>query len=133
MNRSLLLDTTAFSTIIRNEERPCVRLRRELNNGATVLFSPVVYFEIRRGLLKRNAQRLLEKLDYLIAPYLWIDMTRGDWETAAILWAETQSRGITIGDDDLLIAAQANRRGATVVTNNIDHFREVAHRWESWS
>jgi predicted nucleic acid-binding protein len=83
--------------------------------------------------LKRDALRLLQSLDEMIAPYLWVDVTRGDWETAASLWAKTQRDGRPIEDADLIIAAQANRRGAVVITDNVKHFRVIADRLETWT
>ena len=109
-----------------------MRLWRELRDGATVLVSPIVYFEMRRGLLKRDAQRLMQAFDEMVDRHLWIDVSRGDWESAAVLWARTQSRGRPIEDSDLLIAAQANRRSAIVITDNLRHFRDTADRVEAW-
>lgn len=132
MSRSLLLDTTTFSSILRHEPATYRKLRQEIVNDVTVLVSPVVYYELRRGLLKRNALRLLQALDEMITEYLWIDVTRGDWETAASLWAKTRRDGQPIEDADIIIAAQANRRGAVVMTDNVRHFRVVADEIESW-
>ena len=44
----------------------------------------------------------------------------------------TFDRGRPIEDSDLMIAAQANRRGAVVVTDNVRHFRDTADRVETW-
>jgi tRNA(fMet)-specific endonuclease VapC len=133
MSRSLLLDTMVLSAVLRKEPVTQQRLALEIAQNATVLVSPVVYFELRRGLLKKDAQRLLQYLDVIIAPLLWIDVTRGDWETAASLWAKTQRAGHPIEDADLIIAAQANRRDAVVVTDNVRHFRPIAGALETWS
>jgi tRNA(fMet)-specific endonuclease VapC len=133
MSHSLLLDTMVFSEILRKNHSVTTRLWRELRNGATVLVSPMVYYELRRGLLKKDAQRLMQKLEEMIARHLWIETTRSDWETAASLWAKLQRKGHPIPDDDIIIAAQANNRGATVVTDNVSHFRELADHFETWS
>jgi predicted nucleic acid-binding protein len=92
----------------------------------------VVYYELWRGLLKRNAQRLLLHLERLLAQLLWIDLTRSDWEAAATLWARTQLAGRPHADADILIAAQANNRRATVITDNARDFQDVADELESW-
>jgi len=104
----------------------------ELQAGAEVLVSPVVYFELRRGLTKRKATRLIAFLDSLIATLIWIEFTRSDWEAAADLWAQTQQAGRPRGDADILIAAQANRRGAIVVTHNVKHFDDISVGVETW-
>jgi len=126
VSRLLLLDTMVLSAVLKKSPAVQAKLVAELGAGADVLVSPVVYYEIRRGLLKRDARRLLSYCDALIAPLLWIELTRGDWDEAASLWAKTQRAGHPREDADLLIAAQANRRGATVVTDNVREFRRVS-------
>jgi len=132
VNRLLLLDTMVLSAILKKDPNMYIRLRDEMNAGATIAVSPVVYYEIRRGLLHRDAQRLLSAFDALIAPMAWLEFTRGDWEEAASLWAKVHKSGKPREDADLLIAAQANRRGATVVTENSKHFQDIARSLESW-
>jgi len=132
MKRALVLDTNVISEILRANPAVCRRFWHETGKQVTVLMSPMVYFEARRGLLKLKSQRLLQKLDELSDLFLWIETTRGDWEEAAILWAQTQTHGHPVHDGDLIIAAQANRRGAVVVTGNVDHFEGVAHEVETW-
>ncbi len=52
---------------------------------------------------------------------------------AGELRAELESIGKMIGSMDLLIAATAIVRGATVVTHNVDEFSRVPHlEWEDW-
>lgn len=133
MTRILLLDTNVFSAVLRGTSPIHARLRRELALGATALVSPVVYYELRRGLLKRGASRDIQELDGLLATLTWADVTRGDWDAAARLWVTTQRVGRPRGDADLVIAAQANRRGAVIVTDNVKHFKDVANAMETWS
>jgi tRNA(fMet)-specific endonuclease VapC len=48
-----------------------------------------------------------------------------DATEAADVRLSLQSRGTPIGPYDILIAAQARRRGATLVTSNVREFRRV--------
>ena len=48
--------------------------------------------------------------------------------------AELEIVGKPIGAYDVLIAGQARRRGATLVTSNVDEFERVAGlKWEDWA
>jgi tRNA(fMet)-specific endonuclease VapC len=48
--------------------------------------------------------------------------------------AEIEAAGKPIGADDVLLAGQARRRGATLVTSNQREFDRVRGlRWEDWS
>ena len=133
MSRSLLIDTSIFSKILRKDPHVTPTLHEELMDGSTVLVSPLVYYELRRGLLRKDSQRLMQALNDLVTRYLWIDVTRSDWDTAASLWARIVRAGRPRGDADILIAAQANNRGAVVVTNNVKHFNNLADELEDWS
>lgn len=108
------------------------RLVGDLASGTDFLVSPVVYYEIRRGLLKVGALRELNQLEGFITKLTWIEVTRGDWEEAASLWAMVHRAGRPRADADLLIAAQANRRGAIVATGNVRHFKDIASKSEKW-
>ena len=133
MTRSLVIDTSVFSEVLRNNPFVNKKLLDEMSADARVLMSAVVYYEIKRGLLKRDTRRMMEHFEAIIAPLPWIDMTRSDWDEAARLWAKSQRTGLPREDADLLIAAQANQRGAVVVTDNVDHFKNTANEWEQWS
>lgn len=132
MSRQLVLDTTVWSAILKQNRDVGDHLLSAMGTGATILVSPVAYYEVKRGLLLRDARRMLRKVDELFAPFPWIEVTRGDWEEAAQLWAKTHRPGKARGDADILIAAQAKRRGAAVVTDNVKHFHDLVST-EVWS
>lgn len=106
-------------------------LVQEMAAGATVYISEVADYEVRRELtrLVRAGQlpptRLL-RLDKLASVCVYLPVTTADWRRAAELWADARQHGMpTAGaamlDADVLIAAQAQSVGATVVTNNPAH------------
>jgi tRNA(fMet)-specific endonuclease VapC len=66
-----------------------------------------------------------------------IDVARFEEEDAAAagdLRATLEAAGTPIGPYDLLIAAQALRTGATLVTANVSEFaRVVGLAWQDWT
>ena len=123
-----LLDTNAVIAVIRGE--PDIvrkRLRRARGRGEAVAVSSVVLFELwcgvaRSGRRRENAERLRVFLSGAveIAPFEEEDaMVAGD------LRAALDPAGTPIGPYDLLIAAQALRTGATLVTANVSEFARV--------
>ncbi len=46
------------------------------------------------------------------------------WEYGEIR-AELEKKGTIIGGNDMMIAAQARRRGLTVITNNVKEYKRV--------
>ena len=134
---SYLLDTNACIAII-NHRPKTVRQRflKVLDGGAQVWASSVVVFELWYGVAKSsrpatNTERLRA---FLAGPLGLISFDGEDAEVAGALRATLQASGRPIGAYDLLIAAQAVRRGMTLVTANVFEFRRVKGlRWEDWA
>ena len=123
-----LLDTSVVVALLRN--RPDwvrERLRRAVDTGGVLAISSVVLFELwygvaRSGRRRENAARLRAFLggDITVLPF-----DDGDAARAGELRAELDVGGKPIGPYDLLIAAQALRRGITLVTANTSEFGRV--------
>jgi tRNA(fMet)-specific endonuclease VapC len=132
-----LLDTNACIALI-NGAPSSVRRRfqRAIAKEATVLVSSVVVFELWYGVAKSqrkeaNTQRLLA---FLAGPLEWTLLDVEDAREAGTVRAELEIAGRPIGAYDVLIAGQARRRGATLVTANVGEFERVAGlKWEDWA
>lgn len=108
-------------------------MRRAAEEKAEFYLCPVVYYEIRRGLLYRDARRQLADFKKLAAALRWGDMDRDIWDAAADAWADMRRRGQGISHDaDLLIAAYARILGATVVTHNTADFARFGVAIADW-
>jgi tRNA(fMet)-specific endonuclease VapC len=127
-----LLDTNVISLLLRRDEVVEQRTEAAFSVNATILLSPVVFYEIRRGLVKRNAKKQIEFFERLSPRFKWRDFDREDWEQAAQLWAARMKKGAPLEDADLLIAAQAKRLGAILVTDNERHFEDLGVKLENW-
>ena len=127
-----LLDTNIISLVLRRD--PVVEQRAEeaFATNAVVVLSPIAFYESKRGLLKRDAKKQMTFLEKLMPKLAWRDFERADWEQAAQLWAEREKAGRPIEDADLLIAAQAKRLGAILVTDNEKDFDGLGLQVENW-
>lgn len=102
------------------------RVAEASRSNARVYLCPVVYYEVRRGLLERSASRQLHEFESLAASLLWVDFGRAMWDDAAQTWAACRRRGRPHDDDaDLLIAAYARQLAATLVTINTHDFADL--------
>ncbi len=71
---------------------------------------------------------------FCAGPLDWIPFDDEDAREAGSVRAELEAAGKPIGADDVLLAGQARRRGATLVTSNQREFDRVRGlRWEDWS
>jgi predicted nucleic acid-binding protein len=127
-----LLDTNILSAVIRKEARADQRFRQAVDDDDILLLSVVVFYEIRRGLLKRDARKQMITLEHLANQLAWCDVIQGDWEQAAWMWVERAKIGKPIADADVLIAAQAKRLEAILVTDNEKDFDSLGITVENW-
>lgn len=127
-----VIDTNILSALLRKERLAFQRTAAALNQGAELVICPIVFYEILRGLLHRDAQRQLDFFRDYSTTLTWEDLEREDWEFAARLWAEVRSKGRPVEDADLLIGAYAARRQAVVVTDNTKHFEQLGVAVENW-
>ena len=132
-----LLDTNACIALI-NGKPPAVRRRfeRAVATHESLLVSSVVAFELWYGVAKSeqkepNTRRLAAFLAGPLERTLFDD---DDAREAGLVRAELEAAGKPIGAYDVLIAGQARRRGATLVTANVAEFDRVAGlKWQDWS
>ena len=118
-----MLDTNVASDLIRNPGgRAAQRARAE---GDAVCVSVIVAAELRYGCAKKGSPQLLRRVEKFLAavPVLPFDVPADG--TYGRIRAGLEAAGRSIGSNDLLIAAQAQALGATVVTANTGEFKRV--------
>ena len=132
-----LLDTNVCIALI-NGTLPAVRRRfqRAAARDSVMLLSSIVAFELWYGVAKSqrqeaNAQRLEA---FLAGPLEWLPFDADDARAAGVVRAELEVAGTPIGAYDVLLAGQARRHGATLVTSNVREFGRVTGlRWQDWA
>ena len=132
----ICLDTNAVIAAI-NKRKPNIRRRLEaaIATGEPVGLSTIVLFELRYGIAKSARP---QENAAILAAFLALDVTPlpfepEDAEEAGDIRAELEREGTPIGPYDVLIAAQARRRSALLVTANTGEFTRVPGlRIEDW-
>lgn len=127
------LDTNTLSHILRKDTHVVQRFRAALAADHEFLLCPVVYYELRRGLLWKDASKQLAALDELTSRFRWLELDKDTWMAAARGWADARRRGRPPADADLLIAFHAHRFSAIVVTANVKDFEPFPVRIENWA
>ena len=119
------LDTNIVSYILQNRDDVINRLSSETKNGNNVVIPPIVYYEIRRGILAANALAKAKLFDELIAELEIDSINISMLDIAASEYARLKKAGQPIADADLLIGAYCIEKGYTLVTNNEKHFSAI--------
>ena len=132
--KTYLLDTNACIALINGTEiNVRRRFKRALARESVILLSSIVAFELWYGVAKSqrkdsNTQRLEM---FLSGPLEWALFDEDDARAAGTVRAELETAGRPVGAYDVLLAGQARRRGATVVTSNTKEFARVQGlEWE---
>jgi tRNA(fMet)-specific endonuclease VapC len=133
----ICLDTNAVIAVLNSRSSPVsVRLDAEMREGGAVALSPIVLFELHYGVARsaqpeRNALRIA---DFLSGPIAVLPFEIEDAEEAGNIRAELERLGTPIGPYDILIAAQARRRDALLVSANTREYMRVPRlRIEDWT
>jgi tRNA(fMet)-specific endonuclease VapC len=132
----ICLDTNAVIAAL-NDSRSPVRARIEatINIGHKFAISSIVLFELRYGAGKsahpeRNVRRIT---DFLAGPIEVLSFEPEDAEEAGEIRVALERQGTPIGPYDILVAAQARRRDALLVTANTREFARVPQlKLEDW-
>ena len=132
-----LLDTNACIALINgtavNVRR---RFQRAVARDSAILLSSIVAFELWYGVAKsQRRDSNTQRLDAFCAgPLEWTLFDEEDARAAGAVRAELEAIGKPIGAYDVLLAGQARRHGATLVTSNAKEFGRVAGlKWEDWA
>jgi tRNA(fMet)-specific endonuclease VapC len=132
-----LLDTNACIALINGTEiNVRRRFKRAVARENVILLSSIVAFELWYGVAKSqrkdsNTQRLET---FLGGPHEWALFDEDDARAAGTVRAELETVGRPVGAYDVLLAGQARRRGATLVTSNTKEFARVQGlKWEDWA
>ena len=133
----ICLDTNAVISLLNDEASPLYpRVESAIEGGQAVAYSSIVLFELWYGVgmsARRdwNAQRIA---DFASGALQVLDFTAEDAEEAGNVRAALRRAGTPIGPYDVLIAAQARRRDALLVTANTREFARVPGlKTEDWT
>ena len=133
----ICLDTNAVIAVLNDRTSPVrTRIDAAIRLGRPLAISSIVLFELRYGAAKSarpelNAQRIV---DFLSGPLEVLPFAPEDAEEAGDIRAALERAGTPIGPYDILIAAQARRCDALLVTANEREFARVPRlKVEDWA
>src|SRR5215470_12154439 len=133
----ICLDTNAVISALNQRTSPVlVRMEHAIASGDTLAIAAIVLFELWYGAAKsarpeHNRQRIA---DFLAGPIEVLPFESADAEEAGDIRAALERMGTPIGPYDVLVAAQARRRDALLVTANGREFVRVPRlKLEDWT
>lgn len=124
-----LLDTNVCIELIRGRSSSVRRrFSDELSAHARIAVSSISVFELWYGVAKslRSTENAARLEAFLAGPLECVDFGEEDGMAAGRIRARLERAGSPIGAYDTLIAGQAIRLKATLVTANVSEFKRIA-------
>ena len=102
-----------------------------------ILYVPeIADYEVRRELIRAGKRKSIRKLDALIGQTAYLPLDTATIRRAAELWAQARNLGTPTAppealDADVILAAQAEKVGGIVATDNVGHLARfvTAKHW----
>lgn len=128
-----LLDTDTISFFIKGNVGVAHRLEQYFDHFGYLNVSVITYYEIKNGLLFRDAHRQMEAFDGFIETCRILPVTTEIADLAANTFAELRRKNLMIGHTDVLIGSTALHHNLAVVTGNQNHFQRIPGlQLENW-
>lgn len=109
---------------------------QRLHQGQENIVPEIADFEVRRELIRAGLSQSLERLNALRIQLVFLPLDSGTFFRAAELWAHARNAGTPTADPreldcDVILAAQSERAGALVATENVGHLSRfvTARHW----
>jgi tRNA(fMet)-specific endonuclease VapC len=121
----LVLDTNILIDALRRKEAALRKIAELEETEETICTTQINAFELYKGAyLPTKSDEDVQKVKKLIDAFVILPINDDTYEWFAALTAELKSRGESINDFDLLIAAITMTNGTEVVSND-RHFRRI--------
>lgn len=125
MSPRYLLDTN-ICIYIRQKRPPQVLARLERLGPEEAAISVITYGELLYGAEKsRERQKAMLRLEEIVTLIPVLALPKDAGQSYGAIRATLESKGETIGNNDLWIAAHAKAAGLTLVTSNEREFKRV--------
>ena len=121
------LDTNIITYYLKGGKNIINRITEETDNENCIIIPPMVFYEIKRWLLTINSNKKLSLFETMCSLSGIGSIDREILEAASVIYSDLQKTGITVEDNDILIAAYCIRHNLTLVTNNEKHFSRIAN------
>jgi len=126
------LDTNIISYYLKGNTKLIDRINEEAKDG-TIIIPPIVYFEIKKWLLKNNSKSKLAAFEALLAKYGVDTVSKETWDISLSVYTDLKSKNITIEDADIFIAGYCIQKDYVLITNNTKHFNNIKNlKIDNW-
>jgi tRNA(fMet)-specific endonuclease VapC len=128
-----VLDTNIITAILKGDEKVKRRAQQAGLEGKEIFINGISYYEIKRGLLAKNATKQLKIFKQICKEFgLVLLDTKDIFDRAAEIYANLKQKGELIEDADILIASIVVFRNFILVSDDTDFNRIQGLKIENW-
>jgi len=122
--KKFALDADIISFYLKGNLKLIDRINKEVKDG-TIVIPPIVYYEIKKWLLKNCAKVKLAAFESLLSKYGVDTITKETLDKSLAVYIDLKSKNITIDDCDIFIAGYCIHKDYILITNNTDHYKNI--------
>jgi len=120
------LDSNIISFYLKGNAGVFKNIEKAIDEDHTIVIPPIVYYEVKRGLMLLNAVKQMKKLEAFCSFFPVGEL--GDYllEEAIAIYVRERKAKRNTEDADIFIAAFCIHHNYILVTDNIKHFQNIA-------
>ncbi len=117
-----LIDTDILSYYFKGHETVIQNFTTYLADFSAINISIITYYEILSGLTYKKAHRQIQDFEKFATANNLLEINTNTIKRSADIYANLRSKGVEIGNLDILISGIALAHDLVLVTNNVKHF-----------
>ena len=119
------MDTNIISFFLRGNPIVSANVEKAIDNGDSIVIPPLVYYEVKRGLVLINAAKKLKEFDAFCHLFSVGELGNYLLEESVNIYVEERKAGRNTEDADIFIATFCINNNYILVTDNIKHFENI--------
>jgi predicted nucleic acid-binding protein len=119
------IDSNIISFYLRGNAIVIANVEKAINGGNSIVIPPLVYYEVKRGLMLINAAKKMKEFDALCQLFPVGELGNYLLEESVNLYVQERKAGRNIEDADIFIATFCINNNYILVTDNIKHFKNI--------
>lgn len=130
---SYIIDTNIITAYLKGNDNIFDKINEIILRGEEVFINGISYYEIKRGLLYKNAKKQLRKFEIMCETCNFMSLDDVNiFDKASNIYSELRRKGKLIEDADILISSISLIKNCILVSNDTDFNRIDGLKIENW-
>jgi tRNA(fMet)-specific endonuclease VapC len=128
-----IIDTNIITAYLKGNDNIFDKINEIILRGEEVFINGISYYEIKRGLLYKNAKKQLRKFEIMCETCNFMSLDDINiFDKASNIYSELKRKGKLIKDADILISSISLIKNCILVSNDTDFNRIDGLKIENW-